>query len=147
MSRCSRSTSRTDVADLVHERPRHRLDDEVEVDRPAAVMRPEADIHLVGLGQLRNDRRSALQERTQFLRLIAIELRYMNDVPFRLHDQSPDAERPDGVLDNPARALVDHSTREIGAALREVAREASLHGRYGPGLAAVSICARWSRPE
>jgi len=63
----------------------------------------------------------------------------MHDVAARLDDQRADAQRSDGVLDDPAAGVVDDAAGQVDATSVEVAGEAALHGRYGAGSSSTSI--------
>lgn len=92
---------------LVHPRLRHRLDDEVDVDRDGVHVRPQGDVDLLGALELGDDRSGLLQDRAELRCLGGIEVGDVDDVALRLDDQRADPERADAVIDEPVLGLVD----------------------------------------
>lgn len=76
----------------------HGLNDPVNVDR---AVRPQRDVYLIGVGQLAHDTRRLMEQRSDLCRFLVVEIRNVEHMSLRFHDQRADAERPDAVLSPP----------------------------------------------
>jgi hypothetical protein len=121
-------------SDLVHQCPRNRLHDEMDVTRSTAPMRPEVDVDLIRLGQPSHDRCDSAEQRTERVSFVVVELPHVQDVAPRLHDECPDPEWSDAMLYQPATLRKDDAAGEISPALAEVACETALHTRLAGEL-------------
>lgn len=76
----------------------HGLNDPVNVD---GAVRPQRDVYLIGVGQLAHDTRRLMEQRSDLCRFLVVEIRNVEHMSLRFHDQRADAERPDAVLNPP----------------------------------------------
>ena len=92
---------------LVHSRPSHRLNDEVDVSGHGVHVRPQRDVHLLGSFKRGHDCRRLLKHHSEFRSLCCLEVRDVHDMTIGFDDQRPDAERADAVIDEPVVCPVD----------------------------------------
>ena len=92
---------------LVHSRPSHRLNDEMNVSGHGVHVRPQRDVHLLGSLKRGNDCCRLLKHHSEFHCLGCLEVRDMHDMTIGFDDQRPDAERADAVIDEPVLCPVD----------------------------------------
>jgi hypothetical protein len=82
----------------------------VDVDRYAVGVGPQAVVHLLCVDEFGRDLRCLPEDRPQMGGLYVAEVANCGDVALWLHDQCPNAERPDAVLDQPASLAMDETT-------------------------------------
>lgn len=104
-----------------------RLDDVVDVGRPASGVRPQADVGLLGREKLIDDARALVQQRALRCRLVRRQRSDLGDVTARLEQQRPDAERANAVFDPPTVGVKDRTTREWSPARGQVTGEAAVN--------------------
>ena len=88
------------------------LDDEVNVNWCPASVGPQADVSLIGSGELFHTGGNLAQERPEFPCLLFSQVGKMDAMAERLNDQCANAEWSDAMLDRPARGLVNSSAGE-----------------------------------
>lgn len=111
---------------LVHPRLRDRLNNEVDVTGHRIHVRPERDVHLLGMFKLTHDGSRLAEERPHLFRLGRGQVSDVNDMPLWPDDQGSDSERANGVIYVPVLGLTDASARRTSG-LEEVARQAIAH--------------------
>src|SRR5207249_5986306 len=105
------------------------VDNEMNVHRNAALVRPQGDVDLIRSRQGRNGRGDTTKQRAELVGFGLIEVPDMNNVAPRFDDERSDPEGTDAVLDEPALRLVNASTWQVEATRGQVASEASFHAR------------------
>jgi len=89
------------------------LDDVMDMDGLTSGVRPEAVVDLVSVDELAGHRRGPMEEWSEFHGFVHREVGYRSDVALRLHDQCPNSERSDAVLDEPVLSSVDEAARKL----------------------------------
>ena len=88
------------------------LHDEVDVDGGTSHVRPQADIHLLGISEILNACAGFLEYTTELTGFYLCETGYVNAMPKRLDDQSPNSQGTDAMLDDPVLRLADSTSRD-----------------------------------
>lgn len=78
-------------------------------------------------GKLGDHTRDALQQRAERGGLAVIQLTHVHDVTARLHDQRPEPERPDRLVDESVIRLEDHPARRFDPPRVDVAGQTAFH--------------------
>ena len=94
-----------------HLHPCDGLDDEVNVNRTSSGVRPQAVVNLIGDDESTGNGRGLSEQRTEFSRLVVAKISYRGDMALRFHNQCPNAEGSDAVLDKPEVGPMDETTR------------------------------------
>lgn len=99
----------------------HWLDHEMDVPRPAVSMRPQTDVHLIGIGQFRNHGGRLMKQRPELREFFRLEIGEVGDMADWFDDQRAYSQWADAVLDHPSVRLVDRPTRRRNCAGSKVA--------------------------
>lgn len=100
-----------------------RLNDEMDVTRNPARMRPEASVDLVGRVEVADAGRNEVEQRSQLLGLRSLQIGERGNMSKGLDNERAYAEWTNAVLHDPAIGLKDATARKIGGTVREVARK------------------------
>lgn len=112
-----------------------RLHDKMDV---CWSMRPEAYIYLGGVRETYHDRARAVKQRSHLGRFVRSQVRDPYDVTQRLDQKGPNSKRSDAVLNAPMVALMDRTTWEIAASVRQVTSDAPAHVYHNARIADAS---------